>query len=67
MRRRELLAGTVAAFGAATAVLARRRRREHVALHYEDGSMMALERGAQRAEGVFAAASEALAAARGGP
>jgi hypothetical protein len=65
MRRRELLAGAVAAFGAATALLARRRRREQVELHYEDGSMVTLERGSERADGVFAAASEALAAGRG--
>ena len=67
MRRRELLAGAAAVVGAATATLARRRgRREEVELHYDDGSMVTLERGRQGADELLADAAEALAAARGG-
>jgi len=67
MRRRELVAGALAAFGTATAVLVRRRgRREHVELHYDDGSMVTLDRGREGADRLLAAAAEALAAGRGG-
>jgi len=65
MRRRDLAAGAFAAFAAATAVFARRRRRQQVELHYGDGSMVTLDRGSARADLLFAAAGQALAAGRG--
>jgi hypothetical protein len=65
VRRAPIVAGLLAGAGAA-ALLVRNRRggRERVSLHYEDGAQLSLDRGAPGAEGVLAAAREALASAR---
>ena len=61
MRRLPLVAGLLAAAGAA-ALIARSRRddRERLTLHYEDGSHVALGAGAPDADRVLAAARQAL-------
>jgi hypothetical protein len=65
VRRLPLVAGLLAAAGAAALVERNRRAgRERVSLHFGDGSLLSLERGAPEAERVLAAARQALAAAR---
>ena len=65
MKRLPLLAGLLAAAGAA-ALIARHGRadRERLTLHYEDGSHVSLGGGAPDAARVLAAAREALPATR---
>jgi hypothetical protein len=64
VRRLPLVAGLLAAGGAAALVVRNRRAgRERVSLHFEDGSVLSLERGPE-AERVLAAARDALGAVR---
>ncbi len=65
MRRLPLVAGLLAAAGAA-ALIARNRRgdREQVTLHYEDGSHVSLGGGVPDADRVLSAARAALASTR---
>jgi len=65
-RRLVLLAGFATGAAAAT-VLYRRsttRRREHVDVYFEDGSMVSFLEGSAEAENLIPAARRALAAAR---
>lgn len=65
MRRLPVVAGVLAAAGAA-ALLVRSRHafRERVSLHYEDGSLLDLDGDAPGADRVLAVAREALALSR---
>jgi len=64
MRRRSVVAALLAV-GAGAQLLRRRRgaRAEHVDVHYDDGSMVSLEQGAEL-ERLLAVARDGLAAAR---